>query len=79
MKVVSFNELDDDAGDLTATDFFERARWVRTGEPFDPPAYALHQLRDLEAQLSRLEGDRLQQVEPALEHIRAALTALEAA
>ena len=78
MKAEPFDELDD-VGDLTATDFFERARWVRTGEPFDPPAYARHQLRDLETQLSRLEGAELSSVEAALAHVRAALQALETA
>ena len=78
MKAEPFDELDD-VGDLTATDFFERARWVRTGEPFDPPAYARYQLRELETQLSRLEGAELSRVEAALMHVRAALQALEAA
>lgn len=78
MKAESFDELDD-VGDLTATDFFERARWARTGEPFDPPAYARHQLRELEAHLDRLEGAERNQIETALDHVRAALRSLEAA
>ncbi len=44
-------EETDDVGDLTETDFFERARWAATGEPFDAPgddearAHALAALR----------------------------------
>ena len=76
MSVADPDETDN-VGDLTETDFFERARWAATGEPFDAPAFARAQLRDLAHQLERARGEERRRVEPALAHVRAALRALE--
>jgi hypothetical protein len=67
----------DDIDDLTTTDFFARAKWATTGEPFDPVAFARAQLQDAIAALEHAPT-RSPHLGAALHHAREALRELEA-